>query len=201
MRTVPWDPGQPRNFARCHATAHPTKHGCSSWGTLSQGFGMSRCPRHGSRCCGTAAQLGPLPRDPPCPAAHTPYLKEGHVLAIILFPLLQVRAVDEGAALLGIAIACRDTTGSARQSPPAPGEHHPRRAAAARGHGCTPAPTGGLLGPWVPCLHPIPGQVMAASQLPAAPPVPRTGRSRPSPGATRCPARRADPPERIHAVR
>lgn len=36
-----------------------------------------------------------------------PYLEEGHVLAIVLFSFLQVCAVDEGTALLGIAIACR----------------------------------------------------------------------------------------------
>ena len=32
------------------------------------------------------------------------HLKQGHVLAIILLPLLCVGAVDEGAALLGVAI-------------------------------------------------------------------------------------------------
>ena len=198
----------PRDFTRCHPIARPARHGCSSWGTLAWGSSMSWCPGRGLGCCGTAAQLGPLPKDPPCPAARTPYLKEGHVLAIILFALLQVRAVDEGTALLGIAIACRDTAGSARQPLPQPalGEHPPHGAATARGRGCTPAPMGGLPGPWAPCSRPIPGQAMAgpASQPPASPPTPRMGRSRPFPGAMCCPARpgrRVDPPERIHAVR
>lgn len=53
----------------------------------------------------------------PYPTACMPYLEEGHVLAIVLFALLQVRAVNEGAALLGIAIACRDTIASVSHCP------------------------------------------------------------------------------------
>ena len=182
----------PGDLTRCQPTAHPAGHDCGSRGTPARGSGMSQCPGHGSGCCGMAAQLGSLPRDPPCPAAHMPYLEEGHVLAVVLLALLQVRAVDEGAALLGIAITYKDTAGSARQLRP--------RACSPR---TPPAPTGGLPGPRAPRSHPIPARATAAaaSQPPASPLAPRTGRGCPSLGAMHCPAQRADPPERVHAAR
>lgn len=122
-------------------------------------------------CIGSAAQFNPLPRDHPCPATHMPYLEEGHVFAIVLLALLQVRAVDEGAALLGVAIACRDVTRSARQLQPLWGSHV-----------CTSAPTGGLPWPRAPRSCLAQGQAMAP-QLLASPLVPHTGRGQESHGA------------------
>lgn len=122
----------------------------------------------------------PAPRDPPCLAAHMPYLEEGHVLAIVLFALLQVRAVDEGAALLRVAITCRDATRSARQPQPMPGEHlphgaaaegsqlHPsshRRAATVSGIMLTPDPRTGDGSPCVPAAS-ITSHTMHGQRLP-----------------------------------
>lgn len=53
-----------------------------------------QCPQ--GRREGTADEGGAGPQ-----ATH---LKQGHVLAVIFLPLLCVGAIDEGAALLGVAI-------------------------------------------------------------------------------------------------
>lgn len=118
-------------------------------------------------CCGTALSSAPSP----CPTACMPYLKEGHVLAIVLLALLQVRAVNEGAALLGIAIACRDTTESVRYPLPHPHLENthptgspPQGVTAARGSCRRAARAVGT------------GDGRPASQPPASPPTPHTGR-------------------------
>lgn len=153
---------------------------------LAWGSSVSWCPGHRSGCCGTAAQLSSLPGDPSHPTTRAPYLEEGHVLAIVLFALLQVRAVDEGAALLGIAIACRDAAGSARQPLPQPtlGEHPPHGANVTRGHGCTPAPSKGCRGhghhtrarcqrrQWQPCIPDT--SITSCATHGQKPPIPRS---------------------------
>lgn len=80
-------------------------------------------PRSGRSCTGSSVSLSPWPPPQvpsgPAPAPCMPYLKEGHVLAIVLFSFLQVCAVDEGTALLGIAIACRIGSAGVNWWPPA----------------------------------------------------------------------------------
>lgn len=125
--------------------------------------------------------MGQLPSSAPspCPTACMPYLEEGHVLAIVLFALLQICAVDEGAALLGIAITCGDTTESVRQPCPA----HTWRTPTPQGHRCE-----GVMAAYGSCrraagavgtmLVPSPstGNGRPASQPPVSPPTPHTGR-------------------------
>lgn len=89
-------------------------------------------PCSGRSCTVSSVSLSPWPPPQvpsgPAPAPCMPYLKEGHVLAIVLFSFLQVCAVDEGTALLGIAIACRIGSRGVNWWPPAlnsPQRSHP----------------------------------------------------------------------------
>lgn len=127
-----------------------------------------QCGSPGLGCrLGAAGQL-PSSAPSSCPTSRMPYLEEGHVLAIVLLALLQVRAVNEGAALLGVAIACRDTTESLRQPRPA----RTCGASTPQGH-CSEGSRlpGELPGLRAPCLHPVPAQGTAAP-----PPTAHTGR-------------------------
>lgn len=138
--------------------------------------------------------MGQLPSSAPspCPTACMPYLEEGHVLAIVLFALLQICAVDEGAALLGIAITCGDTTESVRQPCPA----HTWRTPTPQGHRCEgswlpTAPAGELPGLWAPCSCPVPAQTMAGrhpSHQCHLPHLTRAGAAVPRSHALPCPA-------------
>lgn len=180
MRTVPWDSlGQPApgDLTRCYPTACPSRNGFGSAATPAWGSGMSQCP--GCRLGAVGQLLSSAPSPAPLPAC--PTSKRAMFLPSYSLPFSRSVLLMKGLLSLGLPSPV-ETPLSQSSTPcpthtwrtPTPQGHHREgsQLPVARGSSRSAArAVDTMLAP-----SPSTGDGRLASQPPASPPTPHTGR-------------------------